>query len=174
MRPRVVLPAAPIVVDEYASADEVRCPQAVYEVLAAFMVTEDEVPRHFSPSSCLHALVLFALGLGLARKLTATLACHPRKKDLLSSDVCVQSRELHSPLMRTVFHQFSEGSFIFFAFRGHSVCWLKVQSFGGGCPAAESLAAQSDCSLHPPGVWVGAFLGRLREDSSWGLRLLTV
>ena len=86
-------------VDEYASSDEVRCPQAVYEVLAAFLVTEGGVPRHFSPSSCLHALVLFALGLGLARKLTATLTFHPRRSDMRRSDVGVQSFELRVSLI---------------------------------------------------------------------------
>ena len=74
---------------------------------------------------------------------------------------------------RTVFHQFSKGNFSILAFCGHMICWLKVQSVGGGCSAAESLAAQSVCSLHPPRVCVCAFLGRLLVDSSWGLRLLS-
>ena len=48
----------------------------------------------------------------------------------------------------------------------------KGQSCGGGSSAAESLAAQGDCLLHPPGVWAGVFLGGLLVGSSWEPRLL--
>ena len=174
---KVEVPAAPRFVDAYVSTDEFRVPQAGQEVFAAYFDTEEERVTSLRAIERLPCFLAQCIGSRLVSEAYDNAEDHHAEANRLAEDQMSECSNdlLRAPLTRTgIFtNTGSERCYGIFAISWHRISLQKAQSYGGGSSAAESLAAQGDFLLHPPGVWAGAFLGCLRVGSCWEPRLLT-
>ena len=164
-------------VNSYVSTDEFREPHAGQEVFAAYFDTEEPRVTLFRAIKRRPCFLAHCIGSRLSSEAYDNTENLPAEENRPIEDQKSECSEdlQREPLMKTSFFAKigRELGYGFFAISLHRNSEQKVQSCGGGSSAAESLAAQGDCLLHPPGVWAGAFLGCLLVGSRWEPRPLT-
>ena len=170
-------PAAPLLVDSMAPAEEFRVHDVGQEVAAAHLDTDEPGVTSLRatklPPSIPVQYIVARRGSESYDNIVDQLGAEDGPFEDQIADFIDGLQ--HEPLARTGLYTKtdSERGYGFYAISCHRSSLQKVQSCGGGSSTLESRAAQGGCLLHPPGVWAGAFLGCLLVGSRWVPQPLT-